>query len=71
MFVIIPLVLLTSCLFFAIRNKINKRRFDAVLKGIEELKTHGNIDALNEQETADVIIAAGVGKDKLWSGIKA
>ena len=71
MFVIIPLVLLTSCLFFAIRNKINKRRFDAVLKGIEELKTHGNIDALGDQETADVIIAAGVGKDKLWSGIKA
>jgi len=71
MFVIIPLVLLSICLFFAIRNKINKRRFDAVLKGIDELKARGNIDALNEQETADVIIAAGIGKDKLWNGRKA
>jgi len=71
MFVIIPLVLLTICLFFALRNKINKRRFDAVLKGIEEFKSRGSIDMLNEQETADVITATGVGKDKLWSGRKA
>jgi oligogalacturonide transporter len=66
MFVIIPLVLLTSCLFFALRNKINKRRFDAVLKGIDEFKAHGNIDGLSEQETADVLVAAGTGKDRLW-----
>jgi oligogalacturonide transporter len=72
MFVIIPLVLLTICMFFALRNKINKRRFDAVLKGIEELKAHGSIDALDAQETADVIAAAGVvSKDKLWNGRKA
>jgi oligogalacturonide transporter len=67
MFVVIPFVLLASCLFFALKNKINKRRFDAVLKGIDELKAHGNIDRLNEQETADVLIAACVEKDKLWS----
>jgi len=66
MFVIIPLALLAACLFFAIRNKINKRRFDAVLKGIDELKTHGSIDRLSEQEAADVEIAAGLEKDRLW-----
>ena len=66
MFVLIPLVLLSICLFFAIKNKINKRRFDAVLKGIEEFKARGSIDKLTEQETADVLIAAGTGKDKLW-----
>jgi len=71
MFVVIPLVLLTICLFFALRNKINKRRFDAVLKGIEELKAHGSIDALSEQEVADVITATGVSKEKLWSGRKS
>jgi len=71
MFVIIPLVLLSICMFFALRNKINKRRFDAVLKGIEELKAHGSIDALDEQEIADVVAAAGIGKDKLWNGRKA
>ena len=66
MFIIIPFSLLAICLFFALRNKINKRRFDAVLKGIEELKARGNIDSLNEQEMADVLIVAGVEKDKLW-----
>ncbi|MDR1836051.1 MAG: MFS transporter [Treponema sp.] len=68
MFVIIPLILLTICLFFAFRNKINKRRFDAVLRGIDELKARGNIDGLSEQEKADVLIAAGIEKDKLWGG---
>jgi len=71
MFVLIPFTLLVTCLIFTMRNKINKRRFDAVLKGIEEFKTHGNIDKLSEQETADVLIATGVGKERLWEQIKA
>ncbi|MCL2800546.1 MAG: MFS transporter [Treponema sp.] len=66
MFVLIPLLLLFVCLFFAVKNKITKQRFDAVLKGISEFKTHGNIDALSEQETNDVLIAAGTDKNKLW-----
>ncbi|MDR2542799.1 MAG: MFS transporter [Treponema sp.] len=66
MFVLIPFILLLICLLFAIKNKITKRRFDAVLKGIDEFKTNGNIDALTEQETADVLIATGMEKAKLW-----
>jgi len=66
MFIFIPFTLLAICLIFAIRNKINKRRFDAVLKGIEEFKIHGNIDNLSEQETADVLIATGTEKEGLW-----
>jgi oligogalacturonide transporter len=66
MFIIIPIVFLSICLFFAIKNKINKQRFDSVLKGIEEFKTRGNINALNEQETKDILIAAGMKKEKLW-----
>ena len=66
MFVLIPLILLTICLIFAIKNKITKRRFDAVLKGIDEFKACGNIDALTEQETADILVATGMEKDKLW-----
>ena len=66
MFVIIPLVLLAVCLFFALKNRINKRRFDAVLKGIEEFKSNGSIDRLTEQETADVLFAVGVEKNELW-----
>jgi oligogalacturonide transporter len=68
MFVIIPLVLLVICLIFAIRNKINKRRFDAVLKGIEALKATGSLDALSSQEQEDVLAATGAEKDTLWGG---
>jgi len=66
MFVLIPFILLSICLFYAIRNKINKRRFDAVLKGIDEFKTHGSINGLNAQEAQDIQIATGTDKNKLW-----
>ena len=66
MFVIIPFTLLVICLIFAVNNKVNKRRFNSVLKGIDELKAHGSIDSLSEQETADIFIATGVKKERLW-----
>jgi len=66
MFVIIPIILLAVCLFFALKNKVTSRRFNAVLKGIDELKTRGNIDALSEQEMADIQIVTGMEKGKLW-----
>ena len=69
MFVVIPFILLSICLFFSATNKINKRRFDAVLKGINELKNRGSIDALTEQETADVLLVTGLEKRKLWGGV--
>jgi len=66
MFIAIPLIFLGICLFFAIKNKVNQRRFNAVLKGIEEFKVRGNIDSLNEQETKDILIVTGAEKNKLW-----
>ncbi|MCL2272666.1 MAG: MFS transporter [Treponema sp.] len=66
MFVLIPFILLSICLFFAFKNKITKQRFDSVLKGIEEFKSRGNIGALNEQETADVLVVTRMERDKLW-----
>jgi Na+/melibiose symporter-like transporter len=66
MFVLIPLIFLSFCLFFAIKNKVTKQRFDSVLKGIEKFKTHGNIDELNEQETLDILTVTGMKKEKLW-----
>ena len=66
MFVIIPILLLSICLYFAVKNKISRQRFDAVLKGIDEFKACGNIDRLSEQETAYLLIAAGMEKEKLW-----
>ncbi len=67
-FVLIPLVLLSICLIFAILNKINKRRFDAVLKGIDLMKEAGSLDALSPRELDDVLIATGAEKDMLWGG---
>ena len=66
MFVLIPFILLSLCFYFAVKNKVTKTRFDVVLKGINEFKAHGNIDALNEQEVADVVLVTGMNKDKLW-----
>ncbi len=66
MYIIIPIVLCVLCLIFAVRNKINKQRFDAVLKGIEQFKTYGNIDRLDADVIADIETATGVKKDKLW-----
>jgi oligogalacturonide transporter len=66
MFVLIPVVLLSACLFFAIRNKVNKRRFNAVLRGIEAFRTGGSLDALTQQEREDIAIVTGEPESKLW-----
>ena len=68
MFIAIPLVLLSVCLSFAVRNKINKRRFDAVLAGVDELRTAGNLAGLTAQQLDDVLVATGTTADRLWGG---
>lgn len=67
-FIAVPVVLLAFCLVFAVGNKINRRRFDAVIKALGSFKQSGNLSALSEEEVRDVEIAAGVSKDKLWNG---
>lgn len=69
MFIIIPFVLLTTCIIFAQRNKTNKRRFDAVLKGVAAFKEGGTLDSMTPEELEDVLIAAGTEKAGLWGGI--
>ena len=66
MFVLIPVILLSITLFFAIRNKVNKRRFDAVLKGVDSFQKTGTLAALDEQEKADVRLVTGETEDALW-----
>jgi len=66
MFVLIPLLLLAICLFFAVKNKVTKQRFDVVLKGIDEMKQKGSINGLSEQEIIDIEIVTGMEKEKLW-----
>ena len=66
MFVLIPVVLLAICLVFAIRNKVNKRRFDAILHGIEAFQTEGTLASLSTQERDDIHIVTGETENKLW-----
>ncbi len=70
-FVAIPIFLCLICLIFAIFNKINKRRFDAVIQGIEAFKTDGNLDNLPEETVQDIQIATGHNKDELWDNGKS
>jgi Na+/melibiose symporter-like transporter len=68
MFVAIPAFLCLLCLVFAFFNKINKRRFDAVIAGIESFKLHGNLDSLSPEVIRDIEVATGVKKEALWAG---
>ena len=68
MFVLIPVVLLSVCLIFAIRNKVNKRRFDAVLKGIGSFQTQGDLGKLSSEEKADIFAVTGEPEEDLWGG---
>lgn len=68
MFVLIPVVLLSICLLFAIRNKVNKRRFDAVLHGIDAFQTQGDLGSLTQQERDDIHVVTGEPEANLWSG---
>ncbi len=68
MFVLIPVVLLSVCLVFAIRNKVDKRRFDAVLSGIDAFQTKGGLASLSEQEREDIFIVTGENENELWGG---
>ena len=66
MFILIPFVLLAVCMFFVTKNKINKKRFDAVLKGIECLKEGEGLSALSDDEVKDIETAVGKKVDELW-----
>ena len=66
MFVLIPVVLLSACLFFAIRNRVNKRRFNAVLSGIDAFRENGSLDALTQQERDDITLVTGAKESELW-----
>ncbi|MGI6229187.1 MAG: MFS transporter, partial [Christensenellales bacterium] len=66
LFIIVPFVLLAVCLVFAILNKVNNRRYDAVQKGIAAFKEKGSLDALSAVEIADIETATGLPQQKLW-----
>ena len=68
MFVLIPVVLLSVCLIFAFRNKVNKRRFDAILHGIDAFRAQGSLAALTDAERSDIHSVTGEKEQQLWGG---
>ena len=65
MFVLLPTLLLITCLVFTLRNQITKRRFDAVMHGISAMKSDGNLESLAPQEVSDIQTVTGVDRSEL------
>lgn len=68
MFIAIPVVLLSVCLAFVLRTRVNQRRFDAVLAGIEQLKATGTLDGLTSGQVDDIVTVTGTDQRALWGG---
>ena len=66
MFILIPIVLLMVTLFFALKYKVNSKRFDAVIKGIALFKSENSIDSMTDEEKADIELVTGKKISELW-----
>lgn len=66
MFILVPIVLLVITLFFALRYKLDNKRFDTLIKGITLIKEGGTLDTLSSNERADIELCTGKPVDKLW-----
>lgn len=66
-FVVVPVVLLIACLIFASANKINKKRFDSVMKALGDYREKGELSQLTEAEIIDVEVATGLKEVNLWN----
>lgn len=67
LFVAIPIVLLAGCLVFALLNKVNKKRFDSVIKALASFKSKGDLSLLSEEEVADVEVVTSTNRSNLWA----
>ncbi|MDD3831758.1 MAG: MFS transporter [Clostridia bacterium] len=67
MFIAIPIALCLICLVFACFNKVNKKRFDSVIAGIDAYKTDGNLDKLPQEMINNIETITGKNKEELWA----
>jgi len=68
MFVVIPIVFLAVALIFAIRYKLDHRRFKTVLSGVKRLKEGGTVEEFDEGECEDFTLLTGKPVETLWGG---
>lgn len=67
MFVLIPIILLTISLIFALKYKLDNKRFDTLMKGIELFKVNGSIDEMSNEEKKDIEELTGKKVQELWN----
>ncbi|HPK15801.1 MAG: Inner membrane symporter YicJ [Firmicutes bacterium ADurb.Bin248] len=66
MFVVIPIVFLLAALAFALRYKLDNKRFERVIGGIEKLKAGQPSAAFSAEELADFELLTGRKAGELW-----
>ncbi|HOO25363.1 MAG TPA: MFS transporter [Clostridiales bacterium] len=70
MFVIIPIIFMSACLFFAARNKISQKRYDSIQKGITAFKDEDGLNSIAKENLEDILYVTGLSKEELWAGEK-
>ncbi|MGI6668561.1 MAG: MFS transporter [Acetivibrionales bacterium] len=68
MFVIIPVVFLTAALLFALRYKLDCRRFNMVINGVKKLKSGMSPAEFDDEEKAVYELLTGKPVESLWGG---
>lgn len=66
MFIVIPVVFLTVALLFALRYRLDCRRFNTVMGGIKKFKEGQSITDFNEEEKKDFELLTGKPVEELW-----
>lgn len=68
MFIVIPVVFLGMAYLFALRYKLDRKRFDRVMDGVERLKAGQCMTDFCAEERADFELLTGKSADALWTG---
>ena len=67
MFVVIPVVFLCVAFLFALRYKLDCKRFDCVMDGVKRLKAGQCMADFCAEEKADFELLTGKPADALWA----
>jgi hypothetical protein len=67
MFIIIPVVFLGVAFFFALRYKLDCKRFDCVVGGVNRLKSGQRMADFSEEEQQEFELLTGKPVHKLWA----
>ena len=67
MFIFIPVVFLAAAFLFALRYKLDSKRFNSLMSGIKKLKEDKKIEDFSDEEKQDFQTLTGKPVDELWN----